>query len=486
MRKWGSLWRRGPSLLAAATLATSVLVAGAAAVAAQRQAPPNIVLIVADDMGYGDLSAYGGPYATPNIDAIARDGARLTQGYVTAAVCSPSRAALMTGRYQQRFGHEYQIRSNPEHRNYGVDVGQPTLARQLKAAGYRTALVGKWHLGVAPERNPLRMGFDEFFGFLGGETQYIDPKRPDVTSAAAPGGAQRTYRDTDDTSIQRNGQPVDLKAYTTTAFTDEAVGFIRRNANRPFLLVVTYNAPHTPLQATPDQMAKVASVPDPATRLYRAVINELDEGVGRIRGELARAGLTRRTLVIFISDNGCPEYVGPVCSNRPLQGFKRLETEGGVRVPFMLTWPGHIPAGRTFDGVSSSLDIFATAIAAAGARSDPEHPADGRDLAPYLAGRSTGSPHQTLYWKALPSYAIRDGNWKLMVNATPDGGRAVMLFDLAADPGEARDLAAQNPETVARLQAAWEAWNATLPPPRWPRDSQFEMQINGVKVRTTI
>ena len=486
MGRWGLLGRRAWGLLAAGALASGLLAAGAAAVAAQRKAQPNIVLIVADDLGYGDLSAYGGPYPTPNIDGIARDGVRLTQGYVTAAVCSPSRAALMTGRYQQRFGHEYQIRSNPEHRNYGVDVSQPTLARQLKAAGYRTGLVGKWHLGVAPERNPLRMGFDEFFGFLGGETQYLDPNRPDVVSAAAPGAAQRTYRDNDDTAIQRNGQPFDLKTYTTTAFTDEAVGFIRRNARRPFLLVVTYNAPHTPLQATPDQLAKVASVADPATRLYRAVINEMDEGVGRIRGELARAGLTGRTLVIFISDNGCPEYVGPVCSNRPLQGFKRLETEGGVRVPFMMSWPGHIPAGRAFEGVSSSLDIFATAAAAGGARSDPANPPDGKDLVPYLSGRRSGSPHPTLYWKAFPSYAIRDGQWKLVVNATPGGGRAVMLFDVAADPAETRDLAAQNPDVVARLQAAWTAWNRALPAPRWPKDSQFEMQINGTKVRTTI
>lgn len=470
-------------------LALSALLVVGAVAKARRDRPddqPNIVVIVADDLGYGDLSAYGAKVSTPNIDALARDGARFTQAYATAAVCSPSRAGLMTGRYQQRFGHEYQIRSGPAARQKGIATDEPTLGRRLQSAGYRTGLVGKWHLGADPERHPLRMGFDSFFGFLGGETDYIDPTRKDVVTAAAPGKGNGTFRGTDEAAITRQGKAVDLKAYTTDAFSDEAVGFIRQNRDRPFLLVVTYNAPHTPLQATRSQMARMASVADPSHRLYRAVVNELDRGVGRIRAELDRSGLTRRTLVVFVSDNGCPDYVGPVCSNAPLSGYKRLQAEGGIRVPMVMAWPGQIPAGQTVTAPSSTLDIAATALALAGARPDPAYPLDGADLMPYLTGKASGGPHERLFWKAYPSYAVREGDWKLLANLTADGKPVVMLFDLAKDPAETRDLAVQYPEVVKRLQGEWDGWNRTLPAPRWPMDSQFQMQIGGRTVKATI
>ena len=463
-------------------------VAGALALASPAPAAPakpNIIVIVADDLGYGDLSAYGSPYATPNIDKLAKDGVKFTQGYVTAALCSPSRAGMMTGRYQQRFGHEYQLYSPVNNAQSGIDAGQPTLARSLRAAGYRTALYGKWHLGVAPERHPLRMGFDEFFGIMGGQTPYISAERPDVVSSPAPDKAPQDYVRGPSSAFQEAGKPVDLTEYATTAFTDRALGFIDRNKAAPFFLMMTYTAPHTPLQATKAQMGKVAGVADPELHLYRTVINELDIGVGQIRDRLAKNGLTDNTLIVFISDNGCPDYVKDVCSNTPLNAWKRYLTEGGVRVPYMISWPARIRGGRTFDGVVSSLDIFPTAVAAAGGQGDAAQPTDGRDLLPYLQGKASGAPHDKLYWRSLPSYAIRSGDWKLVVNASPKGETVTMLFDLTKDRSEKRDVAPQHPDVVARLNREWKAWSDTLAAPRWPTAREFDVEINGVPIRTT-
>ncbi|MBX3482346.1 sulfatase-like hydrolase/transferase [Phenylobacterium sp.] len=472
------------SMAAAATLG-ALSVMSAPAQAAAPSARPNVVVIVADDLGYNDLSSYGSKYPTPNIDRLAKDGVRFTQGYVTAALCSPSRAGMLTGRYQQRFGHEYQLYTPLNNRRDGIDPGQPTLARSLHDAGYRTALYGKWHLGMAPERHPLKMGFDEFFGVSGGQTPYIAADRPDVVSSPPADQAPGQYQRNESSSFQEAGQPVDLQDYATTAFTDHALSFIDKNKDRPFFLMMTYTAPHVPLQATKAQLAKLAAIEDPEMRLYRTVINELDIGVGQIRERLAKNGLTDNTIVVFISDNGCPDYVKQVCSNDPLNAWKRYLTEGGVRVPYMMSWPAKVKGGRTYDGVVSSLDIFPTVAAAAGAKGDDRQPTDGRDLLPYLQGKAKGAPHDRLYWRSLPSYAIRDGDWKLIVNASPKGETVTMLFDLAKDRAEKHDLAPQNPEIVARLNREWKAWSDTLAAPRWPTAREFDVEINGVPVRTT-
>lgn len=443
---------------------------------------PNIIVIVADDLGYGDLSSYGSPYATPNIDQLARDGVRFTQGYATAALCSPSRAGLLTGRYQQRFGHEYQLYDNVRD---GVDAAQPTLARALREAGYRTALYGKWHLGMMPERQPLQMGFDQFFGILGGQAPYAAESRPDVVSSPAPALQPRFYAVTPASQYQQNGRPVDRPDYSTTAFTEHALRFIDQNKDRPFFLMLTYTAPHVPLQATQAQLAKAAEIQDPEMRLYRAVINELDAGVGQIRDRLARNGLTEDTMIVFVSDNGCPDYVKEVCANNPLNGWKRYLTEGGVRVPYMMAWPGKIRAGQTYEKAVSTLDIFPTVVAAADATGDPERPTDGRNLLPYVQGLAKGQPHERLYWRSLPSYAIRSGDWKLLVNAGPKGETVTMLFNLADDRSEKRDLSRQYPEIVTRLNQEWRTWSDGLGAPRWPTAKEFEVEINGVSVRTT-
>jgi arylsulfatase A-like enzyme len=456
---------------------------GAGAAAAKPAKRPNIVVIVADDLGYGDLSSYGSPYETPNIDRLARDGVRFTQGYATAALCSPSRAGLLTGRYQQRFGHEYQLYDNVRD---GIDPAQPTLARTLRAAGYRTALFGKWHLGMAPERQPQRMGFDEVFGILGGQAPYADETRAEVVSSPAPALQPRFYAITPASQYRENGRPVALPDYSTTAFTDHALRFIDQNRDRPFFLMLTYTAPHVPLQATQAQLAKVAEVRDPGVRLYRAVINELDSGVGRIRAQLAKYGLTNDTMIVFVSDNGCPDYIREVCSNDPLNAWKRYLTEGGVRVPYMMAWPGKIRGGQTYENAVSTLDIFPTAVAAAAAGpGDSARPTDGRNLLPYIQGLDKGRPHARLYWRSLPSYAIRDGDWKLLVNANPKGETVTMLFDLAGDESEKTDVSARHPEIVARLNREWKAWSDGLGAPRWPTAKEFDVEINGVPVRTT-
>ncbi|MCC7265975.1 MAG: sulfatase-like hydrolase/transferase [Caulobacteraceae bacterium] len=468
--------------LAAACGLAMTLAAGAGPAAAKPAKRPNIIVIVADDLGYGDLSSYGSPYRTPNIDRLARDGVRFTQGYATAALCSPSRAGLLTGRYQQRFGHEYQLYDNVRD---GIDAAQPTLARALRAAGYRTALFGKWHLGMAPERQPQQMGFDEFFGILGGQAPYAAGTRADIVSSPPPALQPRFYATTPANQYQENGRPVDMPDYSTTAFTDHALRFIDRNKDRPFFLMMTYTAPHVPLQATQAQLAKVAEVQDPDVRLYRAVINELDLGVGRIRAQLARRGLTKDTLIVFVSDNGCPDYIREVCSNDPLNAWKRYLTEGGVRVPYMMAWPGRIRDGQTYRNAVSTLDIFPTAVAAAGGAGDPDRPADGRNLLPYIQGVDKGPPHERLYWRSLPSYAIRDGDWKLLVNANPKGETVTMLFNLASDEPEKKDVSAQYPEVVARLNREWKTWSDGLGAPRWPTAKEFDVEINGVPVRTT-
>ncbi|WP_337186324.1 sulfatase-like hydrolase/transferase [Phenylobacterium sp.] len=474
--------RQRLSWMAAACGLAIAVATGADPAVARSAKGPNIIVIVADDLGYGDLSSYGAPYSTPNIDRLASDGVRFTQGYATAALCSPSRAALMTGRYQQRFGHEYQLYDNVRD---GVDAAQPTLARSLRAAGYRTALYGKWHLGMAPERQPQQMGFDEFFGILGGQAPYASQTRPDVVSSPPPVVQPRTYAVTPTSRYQENGRPVDMPDYATNAFTDHALRFIDRNKDGPFFLMLTYTAPHTPLQATQAQLAKMAEIRDPEMRLYRAVINELDAGVGQIRERLAAHGLTNDTMIVFVSDNGCPDYVREVCSNEPLNAWKRYLTEGGVRVPYLMAWPGRIPGGQTYANVVSTLDIFPTAVAAAGAAGDPERPTDGRNLLPFVQGLDKGRPHERLYWRSLPSYAIRDGDWKLLVNANPKGETVTMLFNLADDQSEAKDLSARRPEVVARLNQAWKAWSDGLGAPRWPTAKAFDVEINGVPVRTT-
>ena len=453
-------------------------------------APPNVVLIVADDLGYGETGCQGNTeIPTPHIDALAAAGVRFTNGYVTAAYCSASRAGMLTGRYQTRFGHEFNpTGAKNEDPLAGLPVGQKTLADRLHDVGYTTGLVGKWHLGGTAVYHPYRRGFDEFFGFLHEGHYFVPPPYADVVTMLRrrrlPGNQTGRWTSRDgrtiysthmgndepdydaDNPIYRGGQPVEEHAYLTDAFTREARSFIRRNQDRPFFLYLAYNAVHSPLQGADAYMQKFSRIDDVHRRIFAAMLSNMDDSIGEVVATLEKTGLTDNTIVAFVSDNGGPTRE-LTSSNKPLRGEKGTMYEGGIRVPFLLKWPGQIPAGVTDDRPVISLDISATALTAAGARVPAD--ADGVDLMPYLQGHRSKRPHETLYWRAGRKAALRHGDWKLVRN--PGRGQPAdwQLFDLRHDLAETQNLAATQPERLAELVERWEAINAEMMDPVWPR-----------------
>lgn len=424
--------------------------------AAEGVARPNILVIVADDMGYGDIGVQGcRDIPTPHIDSIARRGIRCTNGYVSAPQCSPTRAGLMTGRYQQRFGHEH----NAALPDSSLPLDQTTLADRLKAAGYTTGLVGKWHLGSDARHHPQSRGFDEFFGFLGGANPYL----PRGNTGVVP----RILRGTEDAHE---------KEFLTDAFAREAVAFIDRHQTEPFFLYLAFNAPHGPLEAAPRYLQRFEGIEDEKRRTYAAMVSALDDGIGAVLTKLASAGLDENTLVFFISDNGGPSEVN-ASRNTPLRGVKGETREGGIRVPFLVRWTGHLPAGILYDQPVIQLDIYPTALAAAGVAVPADARLDGVNLLPYLMGRKTDPPHETLFWRfSFPpgrpdsyKWAVRQGDWKLLTDIgrgdRPASAGNVILVNLPADIAERHDLSEQHPEKARALQDAWKAWNAELPSP---------------------
>jgi arylsulfatase A-like enzyme len=432
-----------PSRILAAICA-AVLVAIPAAAA---PAKPNILLIVGDDMGYADVGFHGcKDIPTPNLDALAAAGARCTNGYVSGPYCSPTRAGLLTGRYQQRCGHEF----NPGG-GQGLPVSETTLADRLKAAGYVTGLVGKWHLGATPEMHPQQRGFDEFFGFLGGAHSYFQSA-----------------------GILRGNEPVKELDYTTDAFGREAVAFIERHKSQPWFLYLAFNAVHTPLDATDERLAKFSNIAGGQRRKYAAMMLAMDEAIGRVRAKLADSGLDKDTLVCFISDNGGPTMQGVTIngsSNAPLRGSKRTTLEGGIRVPFIVAWKDKLKP-VVYDQPVIQLDLHATILAAAGVEMRSEWKLDGVNLLPYLTGDKAGPPHAALYWRFGQQMAIRSGPWKLVrydtaADTGTPGTTPVKLYNLATDIGETNDLAGARPAELKELQAKWDTWNATLVKPLW-------------------
>lgn len=462
-----------------------LLLSGVLLSAAER--PPNILFIVADDLGYGELGAYGGKeIPTPHLDRLAAEGTRFTQGYVTASYCAPSRAALMTGRYQTRFGYE----SNPTGAQnadprIGLPVGIRTLAEHLRGAGYATALVGKWHLGGTPLFHPQRRGFDEFFGFLHEGHTYVPPPWPGVTSwlrrTALPNGGKGRWTSPDgriiwtthmgsnepeynaDNPLLRDSQPVAETAHLTEAFTREACDFITRHPAQPFFLYLAYNAVHSPLQADNRYLSKFAHIPDIHRRIFAALLAQLDDSIGAVLAHLRESGMERDTLVVFLSDNGGATRE-LTSSNEPLRGEKGSLFEGGIRVPFILRWPARFPAGRTIDTPILSMDATATALAGAGAKADPA--ADGVDLSPLLTTSAT-PPERTFYWRTGQRAALRQGVWKIMREPARGQLGPWQLYNLAEDLGERTDLAAREPARVADLAARWNQWSAAQAAPLW-------------------
>jgi arylsulfatase A-like enzyme len=425
------------------------LVAAAIGTAWAAEAParkPNIVILVADDLGYADVGFHGGKeIPTPHLDALAAAGTRFSNGYATCPVCSPSRAGLVTGRYQQRFGHEFNPGGGGSRPDFGVPLEEQTIADALRAVGYKTGLVGKWHLGAAPELRPLRRGFDEFYGFLGGAHPY---QLPNSIPNAVP--------------IFSGENEVDEKEYLTDAIGREAVAYINRHAEQPFLLLVTFNGVHTPLEAPAKYLERFPDIADRRHKTYAAMLSAVDENIGRVLAALHEKNLDRDTLVFFISDNGGPPQAN-TSSNRPLSGAKGSVLEGGIRVPFVLRWTGCVPAGAVYEQPVISLDITATAAAVAGAALGGGKPIDGVNLVPFVTGQDQGTPHKQLAWRFGPQWAIRQGNYKLLKTADSQP----RLYDLAADIGEQNDLAADKPELVSQLEQDYASWSSELVEPRW-------------------
>ena len=407
---------------------------------------PNVIVIVADDLGYAEVNGAGKQdIPTPRIQSLAANGVYCSNGYVSCPVCSPTRAGLLTGRYQQRFGHEF----NPgpaaqASDNFGLPLTETTLPDRMKKAGYATGMVGKWHLGYEPKYRPLKRGFDEFFGFLGGAHSYIDS------------GADRNNR------IYRGDSPVDEQSYLTDAFGREAVAFIDRHKQEPFFLYLTFNAVHAPLQGADKYLARFANIKDEKRRTFSAMLSAMDDNVGAVLDKLQQDKLDENTLIFFISDNGGPTPQ-TTSRNDPLHGFKAQTWEGGIRVPLIVQWKGKLPAGKTYDQPVIALDILPTAVTAAGGSLAGDHPLDGVDLAPYLSGQNAKPPHDALYWRFGPQWAIRKGNLKLV--QPPTG--AVQLYDLPTDVGELKDLASEKPDAAKDLASDYQKWNSQLASPLW-------------------
>lgn len=412
---------------------------------------PNIVFIVGDDMGYADVGFHGcKDIPTPHLDKLAAGGVRFTNAYVTGPYCSPTRAGLLTGRYQTRFGHEF----NPGGAMQGMPVGEQTIADRLGAAGYKTALIGKWHLGAEPAMHPLARGFQEFFGFLGGAHDYFD-----------------------DRGILRGELQAKEEAYLTDAFGREAVSFIEKNKAKPFFLYLAFNAVHTPMQADDPRLKKFASIEDKTRRTYAAMMSAMDDAIGLVLAQLKDAGLEKNTLVCFISDNGGPTMPGVTVNgsvNLPLRGSKRTTLEGGIRVPYVISWPGTLEPGK-FEHPAIQLDLHATALAVAGVKATPEMKLDGVNLLPHLSGEMKTPPHDALYWRFGPQTAIRAGDYKLVrydttADLDPSKPKTISpakLYNLKDDIGETKDLAADMPDKVKELQAKWDTWNKDNVAPLW-------------------
>jgi len=429
-----------------------------------RQGKPNIIVIMSDDAGYADIGFSGNTFgkanfATPNLDKLADSGVKFTQGYVTASVCSPSRAGMLTGRYQQRFGHEYNLPVKPEpgdvEKFNGMNVSEKTMADHLKSAGYKTALVGKWHLGLAEQFHPNNRGFDEFYGLLGGGRSYWEQA-----------GNDSEYR-----KMRRKNTEEKHQGYLTDRLGEEAIAFIKGNKEKPFFLYLSYTAVHAPMEAKPEHEKLLSHIKDEHRRTLAGMTLALDESVGQVMLTLDKLQLTENTLVVFLNDNGGPsDYNYSI--NKPFSGVKGTLYEGGVRVPFTMSWPGHIKAGTQYDDVVSSLDILPTALAAAKAKPIGKNKLDGVDLLPYLNNEVDDKPHQTLFWRRAAFAAVRDGDHKLV--RYPD--RPAVLYNVTQDISESKNIADENPLLVRKLMKKLFSWENELQAPMFLTHSKWIKQ----------
>ncbi|WP_254779006.1 sulfatase [Pedobacter sp. ok626] len=430
---------------------------------------PNVIVIVSDDAGYVDFGCYGGKQIpTPNIDAIARQGIRFTDAYVSASVCAPSRAGILTGRYQQRFGFEHNT-SNLVAPGYkitdvGMDPSEQTIGNEMQANGYKTIAIGKWHQGDEPKHFPLKRGFDEFYGFTGGHRDFFAYK-----------GAR-----TNEHALYNNNEivPESNITYLTDMFTDKATSFITENKDKPFFMYLAYNAVHTPMNAKKDLMERYAGIQDTGRRAYAAMMTSLDDGVGRVMATLKQQKLDKNTIIIFINDNGGATVNSS--DNGPLRGMKGSKWEGGIRVAMMMKWPGHIAENKTYSRPVSSLDILPTSIAAGNGKQKGSKKLDGVSLLPYLTGQNKKSPHEALYWRRGIAAAMREDNWKLI--RVQDN---ILLFDLNKDISETTNLVQKYPAKVKEMLAKLAQWEKGLDSPHWTSAYGDQNQIMKHRMETT-
>lgn len=487
----------------AVVVAVAFSIVAAAAVSGEEPRPPNVVLILTDDLGYNDISLNGNPLVrTPHIDSIAHDGVRFTSGYSSHSTCAPARAALLTGRYQQRFGFEF-IRTpdsfirafdgtyptddvvafreaeRPPEDEAGLPHSEVTLARLLKDAGYRTGLFGKWHLGSARSHWPQTHGFDEFVGFPGGAAMFSAADDPTTIDARLTwSGIDNHLWEALPFRMIDDGHPVEPERYVTDVLSDRTVDFIERHKDEPFFAYLSYNAPHNPLDAPKRIYDRLDHIADHKTRVYYAMIEAVDEGVGRVLEALEKHGLAENTIVIFSSDNGGAWYTRIPVHNLPYRGWKGTFFEGGVNVPLLVRWPGTIPAGQIAAGPASQIDVLPTVAAAAGVGLPDDRVIDGKNLMPMLA---SGNPSaylpladRSLFWRQGSYSVLRQGQWKLQLQADP---YRVWLFDLERDPTEQVNLADILPKKVDELKAALASLSGEMAEPLWPSPYRIRIRI---------
>ena len=460
--------------------------------------PPNIIFILTDDMGFNDVSFYNGGAAdgtlqTPHIDDLAEGGVVFTNGYAANAICAPSRASVLTGRYSTRFGFEYTpiFKVGPKimdlmnrdfresqkiiiHQdrvdrmqpisNLGMPTSEITIAEMLKKAGYYTAHIGKWHLGSISPMRPIDQGFDDSLEMMG--TLYLPEDSPQVVNARQDfDPIDRMVWAASRYSARFNGgQEFEPGGYLTDYYTDEAIKVINANKNRPFFLYLAHWGIHNPLQASKADYDALSHIKDHRLRVYAAMIRAVDRSVGRVMAALKENGIDENTLVFFTSDNGGAGWLGLPDINKPYRGWKTTLFEGGTHVPFFARWPAAIPPGTRFENPVSHLDIFSTAAAVSGSTVPVDRKIDGIDLMPFIKGEGTGDPHESIFWRQGYYRGVLNRGWKMTVSERP---KKVWLFDLKADPTEQNNLADQNPEKVAELRVLLEAHNAEQAEPLW-------------------
>jgi arylsulfatase A-like enzyme len=411
----------------------------AAACTLQAAENPNVLVIMADDLGYHDLGFQGSEHIrTPHLDRLASLSMRFTDGHTAASVCSPSRAGFITGRYQQRFGHEANVPPRP----HGMDVDERTMGQAFKDLGYRTAIMGKWHLGDEEKHYPTNRGFDVFYGLREGSRSFWYNEKKDDK----PGNMH---------AAEHNGKQVEFEGHFSDWLGQKTIEFIDETKDKPFFIFLSFTAPHAPLQSKPEDMEALGTKDG-----YAGLVYGMDRNIGDVLAALERNDEMDNTIIWFLSDNG-----GTVnqASNAPLGGKKGTKLEGGHRVPFLLYWKDHVPAGKDYDKMISAMDIMPTSLAAAGGSLEQERPLDGVDLMPYITGKKEGIPHQQLYWRKLECAAVRDGNWKLFRIE----GLDLALYNVKDDIGEQKNLAKQHPEKVEQLEKMLVAWEQDKVEPWW-------------------